>query len=421
MRPLKIALLSRWYWEEDRRQGESGGGMVRQLAEAVAALGHEVVVLSQIPGAGALEKTHIGALEVWLSPRDKKRDLLTGLRDKLAKQTYRHRKVHTDALALRDFLALRGPFDVLWAQAEEPDGLVAAIAARRGVPLPPLLTQIQALRYRFVEARPVFNEKSALGLAFQQAARILANSQLVADTLPHYAGPGLPVEQLLAKVRVVHPSVQRQFLQAAEEVASAPVPASDRILFFGALNEGKGALIFLDAVAKTEAAKRGVVFTVIGDFTEKNPGFTRRWNESVETLRHSLAPAQLELLGKVTSFEVMRQIKLARLVVIPSLFDAFSRALVETLILGRPVVTTDRVGAAPLVETHECGLVVPAGDAGALARAIDLALSPNAIYAENARHVGHRLLHEFSPDAIARQIAQHLSEIAFPEMDQAGG
>jgi glycosyltransferase involved in cell wall biosynthesis len=222
------------------------------------------------------------------------------------------------------------------------------------------------------------------------------------------------VERLLPKVRVVHPSVQRQFLHAAEEVVSAPVPASDRILFFGALNEGKGALVFLDALAESEAVKKGSPVAVIGGFTEKNPAFARRWNEAVEALRNSLAPGQLELLGKVTSFEVIRQIKLARVVVIPSLFDAFSRALVETLILGRPVVTTDRVGAAPLVKAHDCGLVVPAGDAGALARAIDLALSPNATYAENARLLAHRLLHEFSPDAIARQIAQHLSEIVPP-------
>jgi glycosyltransferase involved in cell wall biosynthesis len=414
MRPLKVVLLSRWYWEENRRQGESGGGMVRQLAEAVAALGHEVVVLSQSPQAAALEKTQIGALEVWLSPREKRRDLLTGLRDKLAKQIYGHRKVFTDALALRDFLVRRGPFDVLWAHSEEPDSLVAAIAARQGVSLPPFLTQIQALRYRFVEARPDFNEKPALGLAFRFAARILANSQLVADCLPEYAGPGLPVERLPDKVRVVHPCVLRQFLEAAEEVSSAPVPASDRILFFGALNEGKGALVFLDALAKSEAVKRGAPITVIGDFTEKNPAFARRWNESVEALRSSLAPGQLELLGKVTPFEVIRQIKLARVVVIPSLFDAFSRALVETLILGRAVVTTDRVGAAPLVKAHDCGLVVPAGDADALAHAIDLALSPNATYAENARLLAHRLVHEFSPEAIARQIAQHLSEIALP-------
>ena len=412
MRPLKIALLSRWYWEEDRCHNATGGGMVRQLAEAVAALGHEVVVLSQSAQAGPLEKSQVGALEVWLSPRDKKRNFLTGLRDKWAKQTYRHRKVYSDAFALRDFLARRGPFDVLWAQAEEPDGLVAAIAARMSVKLPPVLTQIQALRYRFVNGVPVFNEKPALGLAFRYATRILANSELVAQSLPNYASPQLLAPDLVAKVHVVYPNLQRQFLQAAEEVAAATVPETSRILFFGALNEGKGALVFMDALAKTGAAKRIGTFVVIGDFTEKNPVFTRRWNEAVEAAREKLAPAQLELLGKISPFEVIRQVKLARVVVLPSLFDAFSRALVESLILGRPVITTSAVGAWPLVQEHQCGIVVAPNDSNALARAIDEALDPAAPYAAKAEEVAHRLLHEFTPETIGRQVAQHLAEIA---------
>src|SRR5258707_8187910 len=115
MRPLKIALVSRWSWEEDRRQvaATTDGGATRELAEAVAALGHDVAVLSQSPQVRALEKSQIGPLEVWLSPREKKRDVLTGLRDKWAKQIYRHRKVYSDALALRDSFARRRPFDLL--------------------------------------------------------------------------------------------------------------------------------------------------------------------------------------------------------------------------------------------------------------------------------------------------------------------
>src|SRR5580698_8272611 len=112
---MKIALLSRWYWEENRRFGAEGGP-VRQLAEAVAARGHEVVVLSQSPDARKLRKDKIGELETWLTPRDKKRSFVVGWRDKLAKKTYHHRKLHTDAHALDDFLKRRGPFDVLWAQ-----------------------------------------------------------------------------------------------------------------------------------------------------------------------------------------------------------------------------------------------------------------------------------------------------------------
>jgi len=196
-------------------------------------------------------------------------------------------------------------------------------------------------------------------------------------------------------------------VQSCQYVVDAAI-----VLFFGALNEGKGALVFLEALQKTDAARRGATFAVIGGFTENNPRFARRWNDSVEAARRRLAPAQLELLGKIIPSEVIRQIKLARIVVVPSLFDAFSRALIETLILGRPVITTGQVGAAPLVQTHQCGIVVAPGDPDALARAIDDALEPDAPYAANARQIAPRLLHEFSPEAIARQIEHHLSEIA---------
>ena len=62
----------------------------------------------------------------------------------MAKKTYAYSKVYSDALVLRDFLRRRGPFDVLWAHAESPDGLVAAIAAQLDVKLPPVLLQVQA-------------------------------------------------------------------------------------------------------------------------------------------------------------------------------------------------------------------------------------------------------------------------------------
>ncbi len=103
----------------------------------------------------------------------------------------------------------------------------------------------------------------------------------------------------------------------------------------------------------------------------KKSGLRQTVERNARKKPRQIAPAQIELLGKISSFEVTRQIKLASVVVVPSLFDAFSRALVESLILGRPVVTTDQVGAASLVEQHQCGLVVPAADPAALALAID--------------------------------------------------
>ena len=412
MRRLRIALLSRWYWEENRRTGTVAGGSTQQLAEAVAALGHEVIVLSQSPRVPELGRSHIGTLEVWLGPRESRRDFFTALRDKWAKHTYSHRKVHSDAQDLAEFLQQRGPFDVLWAQCEEPDGLVAAIAAKDGAALPPVLTEIFALRYRFRNGAPVFNQQPALRLAFRHATRLIAHSELVAGKLAAYASAGLTAEKLAAKTRIVHHNLQHEFIRLANEVGTGPPPEPARVLFLGALNEKKGALVFLEAIRRTVAARTEATFAVAGDFTEKNPAFLEQWQAALGAARGELGSRQLELLGHIPLAETVRQIKRAAVVVLPSLFDEFSRALVESLILGRPVVTTKNVGAWPLVAEHVCGLVVEPNNAPALAEAIDAVLEPGSHYFANAQQFAHRLLHEVSPEVVARQIAHHLEEIA---------
>ena len=414
MRPLKIALLSRWYWLESHIHYNEEGGTTRQLAETVAALGHEVVVLTQNPEVRKLRKIEVGALETWASPRGRHRNMLVRLRDKLARKTYSHTQVYTDALALRDFLAKRGPFDVIWAQSESPDGLVVAMAAKLKVKLPPVLVQIQSLRCRYVKGSPVFTEKKPLDLAFRQASRILAPSQLIVDSLSNYAGPGHTAEDLNAKVRIVYPNLHRSIIQAAQEVPALPEPMKDRVLFLGMLNQHKGALLFMRAVPKTEAAKRNSTFAVVGGFTEYKKRSAKRWESVQEAVRVQLSGARMEYLGRVSVSEVIRQIRLARVVVVPSLFDAFSRSVVEALVLGRPVITTNRVGAAPLVTTHQCGIVVAPNDADALALAIDEALNPISPFTENASQVGQSLSQELSPEAIAPYIAYHLSRIAAP-------
>lgn len=412
---MKIAFICRWYWEENRRSGdEENGGPTRQLAEAVAALGHEVVVLTQSP-TRKVQKTRIGPLDVWLSPRDKRRDLMTGLRDKMAKKKFNHRKIYSDAYVLRDFIKRCGPFDAVWAHTESPDGLVLGLAAQMGLRLPPVLLQIQALRYRFDKGMPIFTEKMQLNLAFRCATRILANSEMIATALHNY---GISQEDFELKVRVVYPNLNRTILAAAAQTSSIE-PMKDRVLFLGALNQGKGALVFLNALPRTELSKRSATFVVIGDFTEDNPRFNKRWEETKEETRVHTLGARIEYLGQVTPYEVVRQIRLARAVVIPSLFDAFSRALVEAIVLGRPVITTDKVGAWPLVHTNQCGIVIPANDPRSLAHAMDAILSPIVPFAENARQVAPRFIHDFSPEAVALQIIYHLKRITGDQAQQA--
>jgi glycosyltransferase involved in cell wall biosynthesis len=412
MRPLKIALVSQFYWYENERHYEGEGGANRALAEAVAALGHEVVVLSQSSEVRRLKKIEIGKLETWVSPREKHRGIFTALRDRLAARIYSYPKAHSDARHLRDFLKKRGPFDVIWAHSEMPDGLAAALAAKQGGKLPPVVVQAQGLRCRFEKGATVFVDKKPLGLAFRQAERILAVSELVAANIPKYAGPGLSASDLQAKTHVVYPNLKRDYLAAAVERPTKPAPMKDRILFLGALNQQKGALVFLKALPKTELSKRSSSVAIIGGFTGPDKRFIKRWDLAREEARKVITGARVEYLGLVSTSEVIRQIKLSRAVIVPSLFDGYGRGLLEGLVVGRPVVTTDQVGSSPLVRAHQAGIVIAPNDSNALAHAIDAVLSPIVPFAEKAAQLGPQLAHDFSPEAIAKQIEKHLSEAA---------
>ena len=101
---MRIALHSRWLWEECRRSGPEGG-TVLQLAQAVRDAGHEVVALSQSPEVrSGFAKTELGGIPTWLSPRDR-RHPLAWLPDKIGKWITGHRKVLSDARVLQRFLA----------------------------------------------------------------------------------------------------------------------------------------------------------------------------------------------------------------------------------------------------------------------------------------------------------------------------
>jgi glycosyltransferase involved in cell wall biosynthesis len=63
----------------------------------------------------------------------------------------------------------------------------------------------------------------------------------------------------------------------------------------------------------------------------------------------------------------------ADVLVFPSLSDGFGMVVTEAMAHGLPVVTTDQAGAADLV-TPDNGLVVPAADPVALARALQWCL-----------------------------------------------
>jgi glycosyltransferase involved in cell wall biosynthesis len=356
---MKVLLVSRWFWEERRRNGGKPG-FFGELAQAVAAKGIDLIILSQAADAGPVpEPRPVDGLNVHVFSRDDRSAPLLPF-DKIIKLWAGYRKAATDAAVIRRFVRQHGPFDAVVAQCEEPDGLACALASLTGG-FPPLVTFVHDLRYQFHGKNVRFIRKSSLGFVFRKSARVVANSAQTATWLQREYG--VP-ENKIGPCRI---HLTAPFLNAAAPGSARIEPDDQRILFLGALNPKKAPDIFLDAAILLAPDLPDSTFVLVGPETSEDGAFL--------TALHKIATEtaitnRVEWLGRLEPSAVIDQIRRARVVVCPSRIESFSRTTIEALALGRPVIVTENTGAAHWVESTGCGSVVPSDDPAALAHAI---------------------------------------------------
>ena len=125
---------------------------------------------------------------------------------------------------------------------------------------------------------------------------------------------------------------------------------------------------------------------------------------------------RVRLLGTVPHAELLGIYRDGRAdcVVLPSLHEGLSVALVEAMAYGVPVVAT-RVGGVPELLEDGAGLLVPPGDADALAEALARVLGSTTLRAELAHAGRRRVEEEFEVHAIARELARRFDGAAAGE------
>ena len=117
------------------------------------------------------------------------------------------------------------------------------------------------------------------------------------------------------------------------------------------------------------------------------------------------------LAGVVPNHDLPLYYALADVLVAPSLLEAFGLPAVEATASCLPVVASATGGLLDTVVPGETGLLVPPGDAVALARAIEEVLADSARASALGRAGRERVAARFTWDRIAETLAAHYERV----------
>jgi len=160
------------------------------------------------------------------------------------------------------------------------------------------------------------------------------------------------------KIHVVHCGVDGSFLGRKVE----PISSVNRLVCVGRLSEQKGQLLLVEAVGKVVREGRQLELVLVGDGPMRN---------EIEGLIQKLGLGQhVKVLGWKSGQEVRREILAARAMVLPSFAEGLPVVIMESLALGRPVISTYIAGIPELVKSGVTGWLVPAGSVEKLAEAM---------------------------------------------------
>jgi glycosyltransferase involved in cell wall biosynthesis len=133
-----------------------------------------------------------------------------------------------------------------------------------------------------------------------------------------------------------------------------------RAVLVGRLIANKGTLLALDALSIARKSGRDVRLTIVGDGPMRGEVMSR-------IASPDLAGA-VEMTGRVDNVE--HWLRTADVSLRPSFTEGLPLAVLESLACGVPVVCSHSPGKLELVKHENNGLVIPIGDADALAKAL---------------------------------------------------
>lgn len=192
------------------------------------------------------------------------------------------------------------------------------------------------------------------------------------------------------RINLVYTGVNTRSFSPDPSVKRAP----NRLLFVGnAEDPRKGLTYLLDALFQLPPETR----LIIVDTGEPHKFMAPR------LIRSKGLEERVRFTGRLTEQELVNEYRMARVLIMPSLFEGFGLPVAEGMACGTPVVTT-RAGSLPEVvgDDQEGGLLVPPKDSRALAEAISRIMSDPEFSEDLGRRARRRVERLFSWERTAQ-------------------
>jgi mannosyltransferase len=189
----------------------------------------------------------------------------------------------------------------------------------------------------------------------------------------------------------------------AAAFAEAGLPGRAAIGCFGRVRAQKGTDVFVKAMGALLPRYPDFCAVIVGAITPDQSAFA-------DDLKARIAAAGLQsrivILGELPITEVERWFQRLTIYAFTSRNEGFGLTLIEAMSVGAALVAS-RAGAAELVvEDGDTGVLVPPGDADALAAALEPLMRDPAAAAAMGERARRRVVTTFSLDAEADGIAQ---------------
>lgn len=323
------------------------------------------------------------------------------------------------ALQVDRVLSSAGPWDVVYGA--EWRGEMARHAVRRD--RAPVITNLATSLAKVHEAGRGNSRRIGLRTGVQRALErgqsersqaIIAPSQAILDwTRERWDIAGIPSRILPNMIDV---TATRALARGAPPDGFPVGSGEPTVVYFGRLEPVKGVDVLVQAMREVWQRRPDARLVLIGRDTNWGGG------ESMATRLARIAGPhedRLTFTGNQPPERLFPAVAAADAVVLPSRWESFSLAALESMALGRPTVVSRVGGLTEFVEHERNGLVVVPGDTSALSRAL-LRLLDDPDLRQRLGEQASATAEEFDVTPVTRRHASYFEEVAAWAGAQAG-